>query len=142
MKRRQRQAECLQQFADILKSDGVFVVDAFRASDADAEITDEGIRYSFRHGCKRRFYEVELLYPEVEDLDALATNAGLVLKERLAIGAGRRTGQKPAVVCQCMATPKVGAAQQAAGPERAKLSSYTFFLLPFARPFSLVVAVS
>ena len=83
---RQRQAQCLQHVAEMLKVDGVLVVEAFRPPDADTEITNEGVRFSFRHELKtktgRRFYRGELLYPEVEDLDALAADAGLVLKER------------------------------------------------------------
>ncbi len=83
---RQSQAHCLQHVAEVLKSSGVFVIEVCRPFDAEAEITDEGIRSSVRHELEtrmsRRVYEVELLYPEVEDLDALAAKAGLVLKER------------------------------------------------------------
>jgi len=82
----QRQTRCLQYVAEMLKSDGLFVIEAFRPSDAGAEITDEGIRCTFRHELMtkmgRRLYKVQVLYQEVEDLDRLASNAGLVLKER------------------------------------------------------------
>lgn len=82
----QYQTRCLRHAAEILTSDGVFVIEGFRPCDGDAAITNEGTRSTFRHPLQtemgRRFYEVQMLYQEVEDLDRLAANAGLVLKDR------------------------------------------------------------
>lgn len=90
----QRQTQCLQHVAEMLKSDGVFVIEAFRPYDAEAQITDEGIRSIFRHELQtkmgRRLYQVQVLYQETEVLDELAANAGLVLRDRWGDWRGRQ----------------------------------------------------
>lgn len=82
----QHQTQCLQHVAEMLKSDGVFVIETFRPYDADAQITDEGIRSIFRHELQtkmgHRLYQVQVLYQEIEVLDRLAANVGLVLRDR------------------------------------------------------------
>lgn len=81
-----RQALCLRNVAQMLKSDGVFLLEVFRPANSDGEITVEGIRSNVRHELEtktgRRVYEVDLLYPSLANLDALANDAGLVLNER------------------------------------------------------------
>jgi len=81
-----RQMQCLENVAGMLKKDGVFVLELFQPLNGEAEITEEGIRLSFRHELKTktgpRFYKGLLLYPPIEVLDALASAAGLKLKER------------------------------------------------------------
>ena len=81
----QRQKQCLENVAAILKSDGVLVLEMFRPDTGEQEIT-AGMYSQVRHELDtrvgRRFYEARLLYPEVEVLDFLAANAGLALKER------------------------------------------------------------
>lgn len=81
-----RQEQCLHNVAAMLKRDGVLVLEMFRPGGGEHEITAEGWRSHVRNELVtrtgQRFYEARLLYPEVEVLDSLATNAGLVLKER------------------------------------------------------------
>ena len=94
-----QQSECLRNVAEMLKSDGVLVLEMFRPGNGDGEITAEGIRSSVRHELEtkfgRRVYEVDLLYPTVEDLDTLAEDAGLTLKQRW--GDWRGTPYRPEV---------------------------------------------
>ncbi len=81
-----RQEQCLHNVAAMLKRDGVLVLEMFRPGGGEHEITAEGRRSHVRTELVtrtgQRIYEARLLYPEVEVLDSMATNAGLVLKER------------------------------------------------------------
>ena len=99
------QKQCLNNVAAMLKSDGVFVLEMFRPATGNYEITREGMRSNVRHelmtSTGQRYYEAQLLYPEVEGLDSLAQTAGLVLKERFGNWHGSRysaeTGQHVSV---------------------------------------------
>ena len=95
----QRQGQCLQNVAEMLKDDGSLVMEMSRPSGNDQQRTADGLRAYWRHELQTRhgksFYETHLLYPEVEVLDALAWNAGLVLKRRL--GSWRGTPYDPNV---------------------------------------------
>ena len=83
---RQRQAQCFQNVARMLKTDAVFVVETYRPNHDESETLDEEGRSSFRYELEtkigRRKYEVRLLRTALKELDALAADAGLVLKER------------------------------------------------------------
>lgn len=78
------QLQCLKNVHDMLSENGVFVVEAYKPS--GEAISDE-------HGCFEygrtimtskgdRSYEARLCYRSVADLDAVACEAGLVLRER------------------------------------------------------------
>ncbi len=90
----QRQKQCLDNVAAMLKSDGVLVLEIFRPGDGEHEITAEGMRSNHRHELitktGQRFYEARLLYPEVEVLDSLAAKAGLALNQRFGDWCGSR----------------------------------------------------
>ena len=94
-----RQIQCLHNVSNMLKSDGVFVMEVFRPCDGDGEVTEEGVRLNFRHELNtklgRRFYEGRMLCPQVEVLNGLASGAGLSLKERF--GDWHGSAYQPAV---------------------------------------------
>lgn len=96
---RAQQIACLHNVAAMLKPDGLFLLEATRPCHPDDQITVEGIRSSVRYELPTRVglrvYEVDLLYPEVETLDALAADAGLLLQERL--GSWSRSAYLPSV---------------------------------------------
>lgn len=81
---RSDQFQCLRNVRDMLTENGLFLIEAYKPS--GEAISDE-------HGCfdygrtimtskGDRSYEARLCYRNVDDLDAVASEAGLVLRER------------------------------------------------------------
>lgn len=84
----EKQVVCLSNVAKMLKRDGVFAVECFRPSAIDSAHSAEGIRVTLKHELQTRFgwraYETNVLYQDIDVLDGLAADAGLVLRERWA----------------------------------------------------------
>lgn len=81
---RQDQVGCLKNVRDMLADGGVFVLETYEPADDESSDKDGCVNYerTIMTSKGNRNYQVRLCYREVEDLDAAARDAGLVLRER------------------------------------------------------------
>ncbi len=78
------QLQCLKNVRDMLSDNGVFVLEAYRPADNGSSDEEGCVNYrrTILTSQGNKSYHARLCYRSTYDLDAMASDAGLVLRER------------------------------------------------------------